>query len=400
MIRDRYDMVVIGGGIHGVGVAQAAAASGHTVLVLEKSHLAAENYSRSSKLIHGGLRYMETGAFGLVRACLQERALLLRLAPELVHLTPVILPIRRNGHRPPWMIRLGLSLYRLLGGQQEAGFEVVPPQAWSQLDGLDTHGLRAVFRYREAQTDDAALTRAVMDSARSLGAELAAPATFRQATRLADGYRVEMKQHQERRTLHASTLVNASGPWVNLVLQQITPMRSLSWVRGSHLLLDQPAPSAIYYLEVPQSRRAVFMMPWQGKTLLGTTERLHHGAPEQVAPSPGEIRELMETVRSHFPERSFPISASFAGLRVLPGGTKKTFQRSRATGFEQDHPHSPRLISIYGGKLTAYRLTALQVLKRLQAILPRRSVVADTATLPLSRHPAPNGTSGRQTVSP
>ena len=173
------DVVVVGGGIHGVGVAQAAAAAGHSVLLLEKTSLAAGTSSRSSKLIHGGLRYLESGQFHLVRESLRERRILLAIAPELVQLRPFILPLYRETRRRPWQLRVGLSIYALLGGLgPETRFGAVPRSEWTQLDGLQTRGLRKVLRYFDAQTDDAALTRAVMRSAQTLGADVLAPAEF------------------------------------------------------------------------------------------------------------------------------------------------------------------------------------------------------------------------------
>ena len=162
-----YDVVIIGGGIHGVGVAQAAAAAGHRVLLLEKTALASATSSRSSKLIHGGLRYLESAQFGLVRGSLRERTLLLQLAPDLVRRLPFHIPVYAGTTRRPFTIRAGLSLYALLGNlAPDCRFASLPRTDWPDLDGLATDGLQAVFRYYDAQTDDAALTRAVMASAR------------------------------------------------------------------------------------------------------------------------------------------------------------------------------------------------------------------------------------------
>ena len=172
-MAESYDLVIIGGGIHGAGIAQAAAARGLSVMVLEQSGIASGTSSRSSKLIHGGLRYLESGQFALVRECLHERTLLLKLAPQLVKLKSFYIPVYRDTTRRPWLLHLGLSLYALLGGLHPAvRFCRVPQSRWRNLDGLDTAQLEAVFQYNDAQTDDAALTRAVMRSAQQLGAQL------------------------------------------------------------------------------------------------------------------------------------------------------------------------------------------------------------------------------------
>ena len=150
-----YDVIIVGGGIHGAGVLQAVAAAGYTSLLIEKHALASGTSSRSSKLIHGGLRYLESGQFALVRESLRERAIHLRIAAELVELKPFYIPVYRDTRRRPWQLKLGLGMYALLGGfDPGTRFGAVPKRDWSTLDGLDTRGLTAVIRYHDAQTDD------------------------------------------------------------------------------------------------------------------------------------------------------------------------------------------------------------------------------------------------------
>ena len=167
------DVLVVGGGIHGVGVAQAAAASGRSVLLVEERQLAAGTSSKSSKLIHGGLRYLESRQWSLVRESLAERAILLSIAPHLVVRRDFLLPIYSDALRGRWTMRAGLALYALLAGfQPHTGFGRVPRRRWERLDGLATAGLVEVLRYCDACTDDAALGRAVAASARELGAQV------------------------------------------------------------------------------------------------------------------------------------------------------------------------------------------------------------------------------------
>ncbi|HUR29342.1 MAG TPA: FAD-dependent oxidoreductase, partial [Planctomycetota bacterium] len=171
-----FDLVVVGAGILGAGVAQAAAAAGASVLLLEEREIACGTSSRSSKLIHGGLRYLETAQFGLVRESLAERKILLAIAPHLVRLVDFHVPIYRTTRRRPWQLRAGLSLYSALGGfGRDSRFQKLARHEWSSLDGIATKDLQAVFRYRDGQTDDAALTRAVVQSAVALGCELRMP---------------------------------------------------------------------------------------------------------------------------------------------------------------------------------------------------------------------------------
>ena len=388
MTTAAYDVVVIGGGIHGAGVAQAAAAAGYSVLLLERRALGSETSSRSSKLIHGGLRYLESGQLGLVRESLREREILLRIAPGLVQRVSFYIPVYATTRRRPWMIRAGLALYSLLGGlTHSTRFEALPRAQWDDLDGLDTDHLRAIFRYEDAQTDDAALTQAVMRSAQKLGAEWHCPANFLTAKWLGEDYMVHALVNGEESACRARTLVNAAGPWVNTVLDRVTPRPSVlpvDLIQGAHIILGGATSRGIYYVEAPSDRRAVFVMPWKGHTLVGTTETPYQGDPGAAQARPEEISYLMETFQHYFPGRRGPLLDSFAGLRVLPHGPGPVFHRSRETILHPDDPERVRLITVYGGKLTGYRATAAKVMRRLRASLPARPPGADTSEIVLT----------------
>jgi glycerol-3-phosphate dehydrogenase len=384
---ERYDVVIIGAGIHGAGIAQAAAARGHSVLLLEQHSPAFGTSSRSSKLIHGGLRYLETGQFALVRECLRERELLLKLAPELVRLVPFYIPVYRHTTRRPWQIRTGLSLYALLGGlSQHVRFTHVPRTQWGELDGLATRDLQAVYRYFDAQTDDAALTRAVLQSAQTLGATVKLPAEFLGAT-LQPECRVRYAHDGRTHECTAQVLINAAGPWVTDALKKVTPLPfipAVDLVQGAHIVVDEVTRQGIYYVEAPRDRRAVFVMPWQGHTLIGTTETHYDGDPAAVHALPQEIDYLLETYHHYFPQaRAAKLRETFAGLRVLPRADSSAFHRPRDTLLLCDHNTPPRLVSVVGGKLTAYRATAEKLLKLISPALPSRRAVADTRTLRL-----------------
>ncbi len=381
-----YDILVIGGGIQGAGVAQAGAAAGYRVLLLEKQAIASATSSRSSKLIHGGLRYLESAQFGLVRKALRERAILLRIAPELVRPVAFHIPVYKNSSRKSWKIWLGLSMYALLGELKSgACFKYFSKAQWPSRDGLNTEGLRAIYQYWDAQTDDAALTRAVMHSAIELGAELDCPAEAVSASYTDKLHQVRYRNRNGEKQITSHALVNAAGPWVNQVLEKIAPRSprlEIELVQGAHLLLDAPAPSAIYYVEAPLDKRAVFIMPWQGKTLIGTTETRFEGEPDTVSPTEDEVRYLQSIYRYYFPKRPADIIDSFAGVRVLAKAEGSFFSRPRDTIL---HMSSPALLSLYGGKLTGYRATAEQVIAMLRPCLPGRTPKADTAKLML--HP-------------
>jgi len=382
----QVDLIVIGAGIHGAGAAQAAAAAGQSVLVLEQTGVASATSCRSSKLIHGGLRYLESGQFNLVRESLRERDILLRIAPQLVRLVPFHIPIYRHTARRPWQIRAGLSLYALLGNlRRHAWFASLPRTQWDELDGLATENLQAVFRYQDAQTDDAALTQAVMRSAQSLSAELVVPGEFLGAQRTASGYAVRYRTAQGDVESHCTALVNAAGPWVNTVLGHVTPQlppAAIELVQGTHIVLDGPLQRGVYYTEA-EDGRAVFVMPWRSMTLVGTTETRFSGDPAQVRPRTTEVEYLLRTFRRHFPQRDMQMRDQFAGVRVLPLADGTAFHRPRETLYRTDTSALPHLVSIYGGKLTGYRATAEKVAALLAPVLSARTRRGDTRTLVL-----------------
>ena len=391
---ERYDVAVIGGGIHGAGVAQAAAAAGHRVLLIEKSGLGAGTSSRSSKLIHGGLRYLETGQVRLVYECLRERRILLRVAPELVRLEDFYLPLYRHTRRRDWQLLTGLSLYALLAGfSRGAGFRRLRPDALDDLDGLDREDLQAVYRYQDARTDDRALTRAVAASAASLGAHLALPAELLGGELRSDGCVIRYRRGEREVEANCRVLVNAAGPWANRVLDRITPRppgARLELMQGTHIVVPGRAVRRCYYLENPRDGRGIFVLPWRGGTMVGTTETAFDGDPDTVTPRPSERRYLRSALLQHFPDFASALPASlpaFAGLRVLPAGDGHAFHRPRETRLITDRKARPRVLTIYGGKLTAYRATAAQVMNRLAAGLPAARPRGDTRRLPLTPVP-------------
>ena len=381
-----YDLLVVGGGIHGAGVAQGAAASGQSVLLLEAREPAAGTSSRSSKLIHGGLRYLESFELGLVAESLAEREVLLHTAPHLVRLVDFFIPIYKQTSRRPWELRAGLSLYALLGRlRPSTRFERLKRSAWGELDGLRTEGLQAVFRYSDGQTDDARLVRSVLASAAELGCELRHPAELLSATREERGWLARYREGEEEHEVRAAALVNAGGPWVERIRHTLTPApmgRAVDLVAGTHLELAGRLERGVYYTEAPRDRRAVFTMPYGDRTLLGTTERAFGGDPSKIAPTQAEEDYLLETYSHHFPGTP-EVLDSWAGLRVLPRSLGDPFHKSRETLLFHDDPQLPRYTGIYGGKLTGYRATAERVLGTLHAALPVRPRKADTRTLRL-----------------
>jgi glycerol-3-phosphate dehydrogenase len=322
----------------------------------------------------------------LVRESLRERKILTEIAPHLVELVPFFIPVYKRTTRRAWEIRAGLSLYATLGGLvEEARFARVPRREWDRLDGLCTDELHAVFRYHDGQTDDAALVRAVVASARELGGEALQPAELVSARLEAEGWRVRYRLGEEVRECMARVLVNAAGPWIERVVDRIepTPPRcGVELVAGTHIELPGTLEQGIYYTEA-RDRRAVFIMPWKGRTMVGTTELPYAGDPAEVRPTEAEVVYLQQTLADHFPGRSTEVTDAWAGLRVLPRGAGEAFDRPRDVTLVPDDPARPTYLAIYGGKLTGYRATAEKVMDWIARALPPTNRRADTATLRL-----------------
>lgn len=388
MAEATRDMVVVGAGIHGAGIAQAAAAAGHDVLVLEMNSPAAGTSGRSSKLIHGGLRYLETARFALVRESLRDRNTLLRIAPGLVREVPFHIPVYRQTRRRPWQFRIGLGIYRFLEGlKAENRIETVPSGEWSMLDGLSTDGLQVVYRYMDARTDDVALTRAVLGSAVELGAELLCPARMVSAVKEKGIYRVSFQTGGHTEEIGCRVLINAAGPWVGHVSRSVSPPSAdvdVELVQGSHVEVTGRLTQGVYYAEAPSDGRAVLVMPWKGNTLVGTTETPFRGDPDLVSPLPAELSYLLEVLSHYFPDNPGEIIGSFAGIRVLPGGGGGYFRRSREVALALDDRDRPGCATIYGGKLTTYLSTAAKVLALVRRSLPARRPKADVNEITLS----------------
>ena len=387
-----YDVAIIGGGIHGVGVAQAAAVRGYkTILFEQHNNLGEGTSSRSSKLIHGGLRYLEQFEFSLVHECLTERKYLLRNAPSLVKLKPVYIPIYKNSKRPPWMVRLGLSLYAILGGlSTDTRFKKLEKNLWNQLHGIKQDGLLIVFQYFEAQTDDQQLTKSVMQSAKDYGAELKLNSKVEEIYLNKQHCEVTYTNGKNQsKQINSKTVVNAAGPWANDVLMNVKPLQktiSVDLVQGTHIILPIKLGDEIFYLESPIDQRPIFVLPWCEDTMIGTTESIFEENPGLISPHENEINYLLDSFYYYFPgykKNNLKIKRKFSGLRVLPKSTKRANQRSRETILLRDRKFKPRLLSIFGGKLTAYRATSEQVIDKLNKSLPDNNSSIDTKNLKL-----------------
>jgi glycerol-3-phosphate dehydrogenase len=376
-----YDIAIIGGGINGCGIARDAAGRGLSVLLAEKGDLAGATSSASTKLAHGGLRYLEQLRLGLVRESLEEREVLLRIAPHIVEPLRFVLPLRpdlRTGLRSSLLIRLGLLLYDRMGGRH-----TLPPSAAVDLSTRPAGEplkpeLRRGFEYSDCRVDDARLVVLNAMDAAARGARICVRTEAVSAQRR-EGWQVELKDAISGRTetVRARTLVNAGGARVADIAAR-AGARSVPRVRlvkGSHIVVRKLFDHDLAYVFQNSDRRVVFAIPYQRDfTLIGTTDVDFRGDPAKVAISASEVTYLCAAVNAWLarPFAASDIVWSFSGLRALADagrGSPQDAAREMALAVDGGDGEPP-LVSIVGGKLTTYRRAAEAVLRRLGPALP------------------------------
>jgi glycerol-3-phosphate dehydrogenase len=381
-----FDLAIIGGGINGAGIARDAAGRGLKVLLVEQNDLASGTSSASSKLIHGGLRYLEHGAFGLLRASLTEREVLLRIAPHLVRPLRFVLPLDPS-RRSPLLIRLGLALYDRLGRR-----DILPPAR--RLDLLrDEAGqpLRPAFHrgfeYSDCRGDDARLVMVNALDAAERGAVIRTRTRCTRADRGSE-WRLVLNARGQREVVSARVLVNATGAWAETFLATALRAKSrgrLRLVKGSHIVVRRLYDHERAYILPTRDRRVVFAIPFERDfTLIGTTDLDFSGDPGAVLPTLAEIDYLCDAANDYF--RTAIIAAdmvwAFAGVRALygrRGGKPQDASREEALVLDKRYGEAP-LLTVYGGKLTLYRRLAEDVLRRLAHFFPSsRPWTAQTA---------------------
>ena len=363
------DCLVIGGGIHGVGVLHDLGTRGITrTLLVEKSTLGSGTSSKSTKLIHGGLRYLKNPwDIPLVYEGLQERALLLELAPELCKPIEFLFPVFEGGGMPAWMVKIGLTMYDTLAGSRniQRHRTVDPAEAKSLVPGLKTDSMRKIFSFWDGQTDDIALTRLVANSAVSLGAKIQTKTKVVGISKQDDCWLVSLREGEDgtTTTVRTKTVVNAAGPWADELLKtaNLKPIYQGVNIRGSHLLIEDLGLKAGVFLQSPpkegRPNRILFLLPWQGKTMIGTTEA-HQENPDECAMSEEECAYMLECI-NYYMDRKFSIQdieQQFAGMRWLARQPGKSMNNTSRSHKVTTHKNGELpLFTIYGGKLTAYR---------------------------------------------
>jgi len=371
------DMLVVGGGINGVGIARDAAGRGLSVRLVEKGDLAAATSSASSKLIHGGLRYLEHGAFRLVREALAEREVLLASAPHIIQPLPFVLPYAR-GLRPRALLRLGLFLYDHLGGRRTLpGTQTVALRAHPYGGPLQAH-LTTGFVYSDCQVDDARLVVLNARDAAAHGAEISTRTEMRSARRNGAYWRILTEKEGVTTEAAARILVNAAGPWAGEVLRRagLTEHKAdLRLIKGSHIVVPRLYNGTQAYILQNDDRRIVFVLPYEGEfSLIGTTELPCSGVGEPVAVTPPEIDYLCHAVSGWFAKPVAPqdVIWSYAGVRPLYDDRELNASAvTRDYVLKLDAPTGKALLlSIFGGKITTYRRLAEHALEKLAPFLP------------------------------
>jgi glycerol-3-phosphate dehydrogenase len=373
-----FDLAIIGGGVNGCGIARDAVGRGNSVFLCEMNDLASGTSSWSTKLVHGGLRYLEYYEFRLVREALIEREILWRIAPHIIRPLRFVLP-HHAGLRPTWLLRLGLFLYDHIGGRHllpptrsvdltrdEVGKPLVP--------GRYTKG----FEYSDCFVDDARLVALTARDAADRGAEIrtcSRAVAIRQENAIWQ-VTVEDKASGARSTIKARVLVNAGGPWVEEVLAVgagVNAKARIRLVQGSHIVVRKLYAHDRAYMFQNSDGRIVFVIPYQDDfTLIGTTDRDYEGDPAKVKASGEEIAYLCDSVSEYLakPVKPEDVVWAYAGVRPLyDDGASEAKSATREYVLELDTPNGVPLLSIYGGKITTHRRLAEEALEKLAPYL-------------------------------
>lgn len=374
----KVDLLIIGGGINGVGIARDAVGRGLSVVLCEQGDLAGATSSSSSKLIHGGLRYLEQFHFRLVREALSEREVLLRNAPHIIHAKSFLLP-HSEALRPVWMIRTGLFLYDHLGKNTTLPRSYPVDLAHSTFGAGLKENYEKGFVYSDCWVDDARLVVLNAIDAADKGAKILTRTACVKAERLAEYWCVTLENTltKQQQIIEARCVINAAGPWVQEVQENILKVTSqgrVSLVKGSHIIVPKLYDGDHAWILQNEDDRVIFVIPYEKDySLIGTTD-VPHPQPEAVTISETEVAYLCQAVNRYTqkPIKPSDVVASYAGLRPLyDDGKDNPSTVTRDYVLEVNAARgSPPLLTIYGGKITTYRCLAEHALKKLHRFFP------------------------------
>jgi glycerol-3-phosphate dehydrogenase len=391
MSQTDFDILVIGGGINGCGIARDAVGRGFSVLLAEMQDLASGTSSASTKLIHGGLRYLEHYEFRLVREALMEREVLWKMAPHIIWPLRFVLPHHR-GLRPAWLLRLGLFLYDHIGGRK-----LLPKTRTLNLSHDPAgkplrKGYAKAFEYSDAWVEDARLVALNARDAADRGAEILTRTKVTHLQRANSHFQVELTDQEtgQVRQVTARLVVNAAGPWVDQVLRQSTSndRRNVRLVQGSHIVVRKLFDHDKCYIFQNKDNRIIFAIPYEGDfTLIGTTDRDFDGSPDKVEITSEEISYLCEAASEYFECGITPddVVWTYSGVRPLyDDGASKAQEATRDYVIKVDGTGKEgAIVNIFGGKITTYRRLAESVLEKIEEVLGARGASwTSGATLP------------------
>lgn len=388
-----FDLIIVGAGINGAGIARDAAMRGLKALVVDKGDIGGGTSAASTRLIHGGLRYLEHFEFGLVRESLGERETLLRIAPHLVRPLPITIPVYKQSRRGRAAIRAGMIAYDLLSAGKALPRHRMRSAAETlrEMPGLNPVGLVGSAVYFDAQVEFA--ERLVLENVLAAVEHGATVSTYSRATSflseegMVTGVRLEGNKTQQ---LRAKVIINAAGPWVDQLLDSTSAKneRLIGGTKGSHIVVAPfaGAPASAVYVEAVSDARPFFIIPWNGNYLIGTTDVRFENDPDKVCTELWEIDFLLTETNRAFPKAELTrgsVLFTYSGVRPLPFTTNRDAKSITRRHFLREHPQFANLISVVGGKLTTYRSLAEECVDLVFRKLGRRSPPCETAHVPL-----------------
>lgn len=391
-----FDVIIIGAGINGAGIARDAAMRGLTVLLLDKGDIGGGTSSWSTRLIHGGLRYLEYGEFGLVRESLREREVLLNIAPHLVRPLSLLIPIYKGAGRGRWTIRAGMIAYDVFSFDKTLPRHRMLSRAktMAQAPGLNAEGLLGAAVYYDAQVEFA--ERLVLENAISASDHGATITTYARVTdfivedETIRGVQFRNELQDSTESARANLVINAAGPWIDQVLAPSAAgsPRLIGGTKGSHLIVPPfaGAPVSALYTEAQSDRRPFFIIPWNGNYLIGTTDIRFEGNPDEVRIEQAEVDYLLSETNRLIPDAHLTgdkILHTYSGVRPLPFLHARDERSITRRHFIRQHPRYDNLLSIVGGKLTTYRSLAEEAVDLIFRKLGRSAPECSTGRQPL-----------------
>ena len=383
-MNQKFDIFIIGGGINGAGIARDAAGRGLKVFLAEKNKIGSATSSWSSKLIHGGLRYLENYEFKLVRKSLIEREIITQIAPSITKSLPFIIPYSKK-LRPKWLIQLGLFIYDHLGGKTK-----IPKSSKLDFNKKYSKILHSKFlvgfQYYDVQVDDKRLVEMNIDDAKKLGAIVVENKKVIEAKRNDKGWKITLDNGD---IINSTVLINASGPWINEILKNViktNTKKPIRLVRGSHIITKKLYEERVAFTLQNDDNRIVFVIPYKNEySLIGTTE-VDVEIPDNPVISDEEKKYLINIVNNYFVTQisKKDIIETYSGIRPLIEDYKQASKITRDYIFDLniENKESP-LLNIYGGKLTTYRKLSEKVIEELHPYLPIQKIKNWTHSKPL-----------------